>query len=226
MPYTLAPEFAQQFFDDNGDPLNGGFVYTYLSGTDTPTPTYSDSVSTQNTNPIELSASGRCRMYLDALSYKIVVTDADGNPVGYPMDPVTSTAVGSGSEVASVYVFGENPAALVAQTSYESGATFDKLHPGTAVMYVDSNNLVGTYKLQATGVQDTSGTLTVALVNLEDGAPDTPIATLTITSTTGEVATSSAITWPAGGLQKRYGIKPKVSANGGFVWGIQLIRTA
>ncbi len=44
---------------------------------------------------------------------------------------------------------------------------------------------------------ETSGTLTVALVNLSDGAPDSPLATCTITSLTGGVDTSDAIAFAA-----------------------------
>jgi len=227
MPYTLAPYDQRQYFDDNGNPLAGGFVYTYLSGTSTPATTYSDSTGTPNSNPIELDSSGRTQaIYLDALSYKFVLKDADGVAVGFPIDPVTSVAVGAGAGVGSIFTFGGNPAAAVTTTGYPSGATFDTLHPGTAVYVVDSADLVGTYALQANGLMFTGGTLTVAIVNLIDGAPDTPLATCSITSLTGEVATSGAITFASGGVEKQYGIKVKVSANTGFAWGISLIRTS
>ena len=49
-----------QFFDDNGVPLAGGKIYTYLSGTTTPATTYTSSTgATANTNPIVLDAAGR-----------------------------------------------------------------------------------------------------------------------------------------------------------------------
>ncbi len=34
------PNGRQQFFDNNGNPLAGGFVYTYIPGTTTPVNTY------------------------------------------------------------------------------------------------------------------------------------------------------------------------------------------
>ncbi len=226
MAYTLAPYEQRQYFDDDGNPLALGKVYTYASGTSTPIFTYADSIGTLNTNPVILSASGRCRIYLDALSYKFEVTDADDVPVGLTMDPVTSTALGDGSGIGETYDFGGDSNSPITVTSYVSGATFDMLHAGTSVFVVDSANLVGTFALQATGYQVTSGTLTAAIVNISDGAPDTPLAELTITSLTGAVATSSAITFAAGGTDKSYGIKPKVSANTGFAWGFKLVRTA
>ena len=49
-----------QFFDDNGNPLTGGKVYTYAAGTTTPLATYTTSTgAVANTNPIILDAAGR-----------------------------------------------------------------------------------------------------------------------------------------------------------------------
>lgn len=62
MSITLSPLAGAgwQFFDDNGVPLAGGKIYTYLSGTSTPATTYtSSSGATPNTNPIVLDAAGR-----------------------------------------------------------------------------------------------------------------------------------------------------------------------
>lgn len=77
MPVLLTPP-ELQFFDDDGEPLSGGFVYTYQAGTTTPKATFTDSTgNTQNTNPVELDASGRAPIWIEG-SYKFVVTDADG----------------------------------------------------------------------------------------------------------------------------------------------------
>ena len=51
---------AAQFFDNNGVPLSGGLLYTYLAGTTTPATTYTDSTgATANANPIVLNSAGR-----------------------------------------------------------------------------------------------------------------------------------------------------------------------
>jgi hypothetical protein len=51
---------GQQFFDNNGQPLNGGLVYTYQAGSTTPLASYTTiSGNVANTNPIVLDASGR-----------------------------------------------------------------------------------------------------------------------------------------------------------------------
>ena len=49
-----------QFFDNNGNPLSGGKLYTYEAGTTTPEPTYTTSSgSTAHTNPVVLDAAGQ-----------------------------------------------------------------------------------------------------------------------------------------------------------------------
>jgi hypothetical protein len=49
-----------QFFDNNGVPLAGGLIYTYLAGTNTPVATYTSSTgSIAHSNPIVLDAAGR-----------------------------------------------------------------------------------------------------------------------------------------------------------------------
>jgi len=84
-----------QFFDDNGDPLTGGLLYTYAAGTTTPLTTYTDSTgATPNTNPIVLDSAGRvsAQVFLTTgSSYKFVLQTSasvtiwtkdniDGNP--------------------------------------------------------------------------------------------------------------------------------------------------
>jgi len=51
---------GQQFFDNNGNPLTGGKIYTYAAGTTTPLVTYTSLSGTiPHTNPIVLDAAGR-----------------------------------------------------------------------------------------------------------------------------------------------------------------------
>lgn len=70
-----------QFFDDNGNPLSGGKIYTYAAGTTTPLATYtSRSGLIPNTNPIILDAAGRTPEEIwstEGLLYKYVVKTAN-----------------------------------------------------------------------------------------------------------------------------------------------------
>jgi hypothetical protein len=82
----------QQFFDDNGDPLAGGLLYTYEAGSTTPRVTYADKDEfAQNSNPIELDARGECDIWLTTGSYKFILCDANDVPI-YTEDNIQSFA--------------------------------------------------------------------------------------------------------------------------------------
>lgn len=77
----LLPNAEQQFFDDNGAPLAGGFVYTYVPGTTTPKTTWVDpGLTVANTNPIQLDSGGRAIIWGSG-QYRQVVTDLNGNVI-------------------------------------------------------------------------------------------------------------------------------------------------
>ena len=59
MAYFLSPIGNDQQCSANGAPLSGGKIYTYLAGSSTPAPTYTDNVTgTQQANPIILNSLG------------------------------------------------------------------------------------------------------------------------------------------------------------------------
>ena len=63
-------------FDPNtGALLAAGKVYSYISGTSTPTPTYANqALSVANPNPTELDGAGEATIWLDpAVNYKIIL---------------------------------------------------------------------------------------------------------------------------------------------------------
>jgi len=100
-----------QFFDNNGVPLAGGFIYTYLAGTTTPQATYtSNSGSIAQANPIVLDSSGRVpsgEIWLNQLVlYKFVLQTSAGVTIGTYDNissiagsiPVISDFTGTGSQ--------------------------------------------------------------------------------------------------------------------------------
>lgn len=75
---TIAPPLRHKFTDDDGNPLVGGFIQTYVAGSTTPLATYTDAGAlTQNSNPIELDANGECDLWLGTTSYKFVIMNSD-----------------------------------------------------------------------------------------------------------------------------------------------------
>lgn len=89
MAVNLSPVYgvAGQLFDNNGNPLAGGKIFTYLAGTTTPAATYtSASGSTPHSNPIILDGAGRVpsgEIWLtDGITYKFVVKDSSDALIG------------------------------------------------------------------------------------------------------------------------------------------------
>lgn len=81
MAGILASVLKHQFFDNNGNPLAGGLLYSYQAGTSTPQSTYTDSgLGAPNANPVVLDSAGRCDLWANpSLSYKYVMKDSSGN---------------------------------------------------------------------------------------------------------------------------------------------------
>lgn len=75
-----------QFFDNSGNPLAGGLVYTYAAGTTTPAATYTSVTGlTANSNPIVLDSAGRTPYQIwltQASSYKFILKTSVGTTLG------------------------------------------------------------------------------------------------------------------------------------------------
>lgn len=69
---------AAQFFDDSGNVLTGGKLYTYQAGTTTPQASYTTSAgNVARTNPVVLNAAGRVpdsgEIWITSQAYKFVL---------------------------------------------------------------------------------------------------------------------------------------------------------
>lgn len=88
-----------QFLDANANPLSGGKILSYLAGTTTPAPTYTDqSGSTPHSNPIVLDAAGRVATgeiwQPIGVRYKYVLTTSTGVLIG-TFDNVNTVVAGA-----------------------------------------------------------------------------------------------------------------------------------
>jgi hypothetical protein len=87
MTKYLGPPPKWRETDANGDPLVGGKIWTYASGTTTPLATYADADGvTPNTNPVILNASGEADINFSDVLYKIVCMDS-ADVTQYTIDP-------------------------------------------------------------------------------------------------------------------------------------------
>lgn len=92
MSVTLSPPMFLQFFNPNnsGAPAAGYKLFTYIAGTSTKQPTWTDSTQTvQNSNPIILDSNGAAYVWIDpTLVYKFVFTVP--NDTDPPTSPIRS----------------------------------------------------------------------------------------------------------------------------------------
>lgn len=121
-----------QFFDNSGNILSGGKIYTYEAGTTTPLATYTSSTGiTAHTNPIVLDAAGRVpsggeiwaalQLYKFVLKTSADVTIATYDNVGsnFNAAAIIANFTGDGSTVAFTLV--SPPASENATNVYISG---------------------------------------------------------------------------------------------------------
>lgn len=96
MAFSLSPIGNEQQVSQNGAPLSGGLLYTYLAGSSTPAATYADSSgATPQSNPIVLNVLGRPNSPIwmtDGTAYKLVLTDSTG-VTQWTIDGVTGVTV-------------------------------------------------------------------------------------------------------------------------------------
>lgn len=235
MSGTLSPIPSKfwTFVDADGVPLAGYKLYTYAADTTTPATTYTTIAldpASVNTNPIILDSAGRPPqpIYLPAATFKYILTTPTGSPLSPYLteDNIPSTGLASVTVGSTVNWLGGDPNSPITATAIPSGTTFDKCAAGSSWVFIDSANLAGTFALEAM-MSASAGTVTASLVNLTDGAPDTPLVSISSTSTTGDRQRSTAITFAASGANKNYAVKVWHSTGApayGLVWGAQLVR--
>ena len=145
-----------QFFDNNGNVLTGGKLYTYVAGTTTPLASYTTSAgNTAHSNPIILDAAGRVpggEIWLSSARYKfalytsvnVLIATYDNIAGAGVLLPINFTGDGStvaysvSGNVVSVYINGvyqnENTYSVSGTT-----LTFTQAPPFTSLIEILSN---------------------------------------------------------------------------------------
>lgn len=172
------------------------------------------------------NGSGTTGSIINNAELQAIYAAVEGDIKSSSFPNVTTKSVQDNMLGGEIKHFGGDQASPVIATSYPSGATADKLHAGTLIWNVDSALLTGTYRLEGMLLGVGGITITAGIMNLSDGSPDTALAEISSTSTTGDRQRSSAITFPGGGAGKNYGIKTKVASGAGLAWGFSLVRSA
>jgi hypothetical protein len=106
VPGGLLPWVDRLFHDTNGDPLPGGKVDFFATGTSTRKDTFTDAQLTiPHPNPVILDAEGRATVFLEAGGYDVVIKDAN--------DVVIATIVGV-IDLAQTFLSGSGGSGIVA----------------------------------------------------------------------------------------------------------------
>ena len=117
-------------FDSNGDPLSGGFVYTYEPGTTTAKTTYSDiDLTTANANPVELDSEGEAEIYYSGTLKVILKTSGGTDKWTIDNIPPVEQVTGSGT---SGYIAVYNSDSTVSGVSEISGNSVVSM-PGSKI---------------------------------------------------------------------------------------------
>lgn len=144
-----------QFFDNDGIPLAGGLLYSYLAGSSTLTPTYtSASGLIANSNPIVLDAAGRPPQEIwlnNGYAYKFILKDANlvligswDNLSGLPSAGVESSATATQGQTVFTglnYSVGNNSISVFVNGSKQvNGLNYNETN-ATTITFVDGLNL-------------------------------------------------------------------------------------
>ena len=175
---------AAQFFDNSGQVLTGGKLYTYDAGTTTPAPTYTSSSGvTAHPNPIVLNAAGRVpdsgEIWLaDSVSYKFVLKDQNDVLIG-----TYDNLVGINSNFVNFTGEEEQQTATQGQTVFT--LTTLVYQPATNNLLVFVN---GSKQIKGDNYQETSSTVVTFIDGLNVGdivdfCTATPINTNVVTAT-------------------------------------------
>jgi hypothetical protein len=170
MAVNLSPlgGVAAQFFNNDGVPLAGGLIYTYLAGTNTPASTYTTGAgNVAHSNPIVLDSAGRVptgEIWLtDSVSYKFVIKDVNLALIG-----TYDNIVGINSNFVNYTSSQEIQTATAGQTLFT--LTTMVYQPGTNSLsvFVDGVNQYGPGAQYA--FLETSGTSVTFVSGLHVGA--------------------------------------------------------
>jgi hypothetical protein len=181
---------AAQFFDNNGNPLSGGKLYSYAAGTTTPAATYTSSLGvTAHTNPIVLDSGGRVpggEIWLtDGVIYKFVLQTSTNVLIA-----TYDNIVGINSNFVNYTTEQEIQTATAGQTVFNLTTT--QYQPGTNSLsvYVDGVNQYGP-GAQYAYLETDSDTVTF-VSGLHVGAS---VKFTTATQTTGNATDASVVAY-------------------------------
>jgi hypothetical protein len=188
-----------QFFDNNGNPLVGGKLYTYEAGTTTPLATYTDSSAlTPNTNPIILDSRGEANVWLGATAYKFELKTA-ADALIWTVDNV-SNAINTSQILATGGTAASPPYTFASDT--DTG------------MYLAA---VGQLGLTVAGTPVLRSTSTGMTIGQSGGSNDVDVTLYGDLAQTGDMTVDGAAVFNEAGADKDFRVEGDADANLLFV---------
>lgn len=133
MSYCRANSPILHFEDDEGHPLESGWLCTYIANTSTPVATYADNKGTLNPVQICLDSRGECEVWLDpSKNYKFVLYDRNKVQQIWEKDNVTALGIYPLPETNVITVEGTRLEIDVADVSTELAKTDYKVSLSSA----------------------------------------------------------------------------------------------
>lgn len=176
MAYFLSPIVNDQQCDSNGAPLAGGLVYTYLAGSSTPAPTYTDNTGiTPQANPIVMNTLGAVQSPVwltSGTAYKFIIRDALG-VLQRTIDNVSG--INDASISVSQWISGATPTYISATSFSVAGDQTGSFQVGRRVQCTVTAGVV-----YGTITASVYTTLTTVTVSLDSGALDAGLIAVSI----------------------------------------------
>lgn len=177
MANTPLPAAKPQFFDSNGNPLNGGKLFTYQPSTTTPKTTYQDfGGTTPNSNPIILNSRGETpfAVYGDG-TFRLILKDSLDNTIWDTETKSYATSLTSGDIIAALGYTPVNPAA---NNAYSGNNTYSGTNTYTNTVTFSGNTVWTVSPSFNVPINVTTDTLAAVNVNCGDDGSTVAIAEL------------------------------------------------
>lgn len=202
MPGARYQSRMTQFSDDNGDPLSGGTLTFYTTGTSTLEDIYLDEdLNDKAANPLTLDADGRMPtdVFTDnAVTYRVVLKSSSGATIAED-DPYVSSSFAS-----DLAAHNADPASHVTATTTNRGVVSELANDAEAQAKTDTSRVLTPSNLAALGATDTlAGLIEIATdaevqAGTDTGRAVTPAGLQACTATAtrkgvAELATSAEI---------------------------------
>lgn len=147
---VLSPVLRQKFFGNDGNPLNGGKLFTYIAGTTTKQGTFRDANGAgANTNPVILDYRGEADVWIPPnVGFKFVLAPA--NDTDPPTNPLWTVDNVTNAQLLTLY--GGTDTGVVNAYVLTFAASFTAYTDGIIIYFTPANTNTGASTLNVNGL--------------------------------------------------------------------------